>query len=159
MLHPSRAARPAAARRSRASRFYTAPNPPFGAVFTYYLKDDLKTPQEAAPGGREEAADKEGGIARLSRRWEALRAEEREEEPAMLLIVTDEEGNVVRRLTAPAKAGFHRVAWDLRFPPPTPVELDEPASRDVVRRRSPERPAGGAGQVHRARSPSGSTAW
>ena len=35
----------------------------------------------------------------------------------------DEEGNVVRRLTAPAKAGFHRMAWDLRFPPSTPTRL------------------------------------
>ena len=30
---------------------------------------------------------------------------------------------MVRRLNAPAKAGLHRVAWDLHFPPSTPVEL------------------------------------
>jgi len=41
----------------------------------------------------------------------------------MLVIVKDEEGNVMRRLTAPAKAGFHRVAWDLRFPASTPIQL------------------------------------
>jgi photosystem II stability/assembly factor-like uncharacterized protein len=30
--------------------FYTAENPPFGAVFTYYLKEGIKTQKEGAPG-------------------------------------------------------------------------------------------------------------
>jgi hypothetical protein len=55
-----------------------------------------------------------------------LRAEDREIEPAVVMIVSDEEGNVIRRVTAPVKAGFHRVAWDLRYPPPSPIELKEP---------------------------------
>ncbi len=40
--------------------------------------------------------------------------------------VTDAEGNVVRRLTGPAKAGVQRVAWDLRFPPAQPTRLTPP---------------------------------
>jgi len=32
----------------------------------------------------------------------------------------------VRRITGPAKAGFHRVAWDLRYPPVDPISLDPP---------------------------------
>src|SRR5205085_3144039 len=55
-----------------------------------------------------------------------LRAEDREIEPAVVMIVADEEGNVIRRVSGPAKAGFHRVAWDLRYPPPSPIELKEP---------------------------------
>jgi len=47
-------------------------------------------------------------------------------EPAIVLIVADEEGNVVRRITGPVKAGFQRVSWDLRYPPPSPIELTEP---------------------------------
>ncbi len=66
---------------------------------------------------------KEGGSL-VFPSWDALRAEQREAEPEMLLIVKDEEGNVIRRLNAPAKAGFHRVAWDLRFPPANPVEIE-----------------------------------
>jgi len=41
----------------------------------------------------------------------------------MLLTVTDSEGNVVRRLGGPVSAGFHRVAWDLRYPPSDPTDL------------------------------------
>ncbi len=58
--------------------------------------------------------------------WEELRAEDREEEPAIVLTVTDAEGRVVRRITGPTAAGLHRVAWDLRFPPANPVSLEEP---------------------------------
>jgi hypothetical protein len=42
------------------------------------------------------------------------------------MIVADETGSVIRRVTGPVKAGFHRVAWDLRYPPPSPIDLKEP---------------------------------
>ena len=101
--------------------FFTAPNPPFGAVFTYHLKDELKTKKKARLAAEKKAAAKGGDVFYPS--WEALRAESVEEEPQVLLTVTDPAGNVVRRLTGPVKQGFHRVAWDLRYPasnPPAP---------------------------------------
>jgi photosystem II stability/assembly factor-like uncharacterized protein len=100
--------------------YYTAPNPPFGAIFTYYLKDDLKSRKKARQE-LEKTTEKEGGSV-IYPNWQTLTEEAREAEPSMLLIVKDEEGNVVRRLSAPAKAGFHRVAWDLRFPASNPVQ-------------------------------------
>lgn len=102
--------------------YYTADNPPFGAIFTYYLKDDLKTRRKLRQESERKTL-KEGGTLSYPS-WEELRTEEREPEPSMLLIVKDEEGNVVRRLPAPAKAGFHRVAWDLRFPASVPIRLE-----------------------------------
>ncbi len=94
--------------------FFTAPNPPFGAVFTYYLRDGLKT-RKKARHKREKEIAKEGGDTPYPG-WDALREEAREEKPAMLLTVRDAAGDVVRRLEGPAKPGFHRVAWDLRYP-------------------------------------------
>ncbi len=44
--------------------------------------------------------------------------------PAYVMTVADTDGHVIRRLTGPAKAGFHRIAWDLRFPPPDPTSLE-----------------------------------
>ena len=96
-----------------------ADNPPFGAVFTYYLKDGLQTKRKARQAQEKKAA-KEGGAVSYPP-WDALRAEDREEPPAVVLTVTDDAGNVVRRLTGPAGAGFHRVAWDLRYPPADPA--------------------------------------
>jgi hypothetical protein len=107
--------------------YFTAPNPPAGAVFSYYLKDELKTKQQTRQEQEKKTAEKGGDVFYPS--WDELRAEAREEEPALLLIVTDAAGNVVRRLSGPAKAGFQRVAWDLRYPPADPTSL-EPRSDD-----------------------------
>ena len=55
--------------------------------------------------------------------WDSLRAEAREEAPAVVLTVTDAAGNVVRRLSGPSDEGFHRVAWDLRWASSEPAVL------------------------------------
>jgi len=47
----------------------------------------------------------------------------------VIFTVSDEDGHVVRRFTAPVTAGFHRVAWDLRFPVSKPAQL-KPGEED-----------------------------
>ncbi len=103
--------------------FYAAPNPPFGAVFTYWLKEGLETRAERRRRAEKEAV--EAGQAPPWPSWEELRAEDREVEPAVVLTVRDADGNVVRRVTGPRGKGFHRVAWDLRYPPATPVSPED----------------------------------
>ncbi len=111
---------------------FVAPNPPFGAVFTYYLKDGLKTAQEQRREG-EKALEKTGDDTPYPG-WDALRAEEIEDAPAIVLTVRDAAGEVVRHIEGPLTPGFHRVAWDLRYPrsepwaPPAegPVYIDFP---------------------------------
>ncbi len=108
--------------------FYAAPNPPFGAVFTYYLKDALQSKRQVRQAQEKKTAKEGGAVGYPS--WEALRAEDREEAAAVILTITDETGNVVRRLTGPADAGFHRVAWDLRYPPADPARAEPPTLSD-----------------------------
>ncbi len=109
--------------------FFTAENPPFGATFTYYLKDELKTRKAKRQEAEKEAA-KKNAVAALPRLTD-LSAEEEEEAPAVIFTVTDSSGRVVRRLTGPVTAGMQRVAWDLRYPPsslppPPNPELEDP---------------------------------
>ncbi|PYQ12053.1 MAG: glycosyl hydrolase [Acidobacteria bacterium] len=111
--------------------FYAAPNPPFGAVFTYYLKDEIKTRKKTRQEAEKEKVKKGEDVFYPS--WEDLKHEDREEDPAILLTVTDEDGNPVRTLTGPVTAGFNRVAWDLRFPPPDPTNLTPPSDDDPFR--------------------------
>ena len=103
--------------------FYAADNPPVGAVFTYYLKDELKTLKKRRQE-EEERVEGEGGTVRYPS-WDELRAEDREQEPAIVLTIKDASGQVVRRLTGPTSKGFHRVAWDFRFPDSLPTRLEE----------------------------------
>jgi hypothetical protein len=103
---------------SLGSRFYTAPNPEFGAHISYYLKDGYKT-RRAQRQEAEKKAEKNGQDV-FYPPWDSLRVEDREEKPAILLTITDAEGNVVRRLTGPTAAGLQHVVWDLRYPSPNP---------------------------------------
>ncbi|HKY31549.1 MAG TPA: glycosyl hydrolase [Candidatus Polarisedimenticolia bacterium] len=105
---------------------YTAPNPPFGAVFTVYLKEEYKTRRKVRQEAEAAAIEKGEEISYPG--WDRLKAEDREEEPALVLTISDEDGATVRRITAPAKAGFQRVAWDFRLPPSVPVSLSAPPS-------------------------------
>jgi photosystem II stability/assembly factor-like uncharacterized protein len=107
--------------------YFTAPNPPFGAVFTYYLKDELKSRRKQRQEQEDKISQEKGNEPAKPElpTVEQLRAEERELEPAIVMVVSDETGNVIRRVTGPTKAGFHRIAWDLRYPPPSPIELKD----------------------------------
>jgi len=102
--------------------YFSAPNPPFGAVFTYYLREPLKTAAETRRD-KEKAQLKDGKPVSFAG-WDALRAEDAEEKPAIVMTVTDQAGQVVRTLTGPVSGGLHRVAWDLRYPAVDPTELD-----------------------------------
>ncbi len=99
---------------SQGEAYYTAPNPPFGATFTYFLPENLKTLKQIRT--EQEKPKIESGADTPFHGWDEAEAERREAKPVIELTVRDEDGNVVRRLTGPAKKGFHRVTWDLRYP-------------------------------------------
>ena len=101
--------------------FYSAPNPPVGAVFTYHLKEGFKTLKDQRLEAEKKTEEDGGALAYPT--WEELRAEDRAEDPAVVLTIKDTSGNVVRRLTGPTGKGIHRLTWDLRFPPSDPVNL------------------------------------
>jgi len=103
---------------SQGDAYFVADNPPFGAVITYYLPNAILTAKEQRRE-REKEIEKEGGNTPYPG-WDALRAEKTEEEPAVVLTVRNSNGDIVRKLEGPAKAGFHRVAWDLRYAESSP---------------------------------------
>ncbi|WDI31319.1 hypothetical protein PUV54_15325 [Hyphococcus flavus] len=103
--------------------YYRAPNPPFGAVFTYYLKEDLKSLAETRQEAEKEKLDAWEDTPFTG--YDAVEEERREIEPQIWLTVRDADGNIVRRINGPAKKGIHRVAWDLRYPAMTAVTGQE----------------------------------
>jgi photosystem II stability/assembly factor-like uncharacterized protein len=100
---------------------YTADNPPFGAVFSYFLPEALKSQKEQRREAEKERA-KEGDNNPYPS-WDQLRVEDTEEAPSVVLTVRDADGNVVQRVNGDAGKGYHRVAWDMRYPAPDPVNL------------------------------------
>lgn len=102
---------------SQGAAHFIAPNPPFGAVFTYHLGQALQSLEEE----RLEAEKKLEKIGDDTPRpdWEQLDRERREETPTIVLTVRNQGGKIVRRLEGPSAKGFHRVSWDLRYPSTT----------------------------------------
>lgn len=94
--------------------FYTAENPPYGATFTYYLRDALKTRKQLRQEA-EKAAERKGQPVPYATP-EELRLEAEEEAPTVFVLIAEAEGNTVRTVFGPTTAGMHRVTWDLREP-------------------------------------------
>lgn len=100
---------------SQGSDYYRAPNPAFGAVFTYYVRDgweSLKAQRKAT-----EASD--GDIPFPG--WEALEAEMDEEAARVELVIRDDAGQVVARVDGRSSSGLHRTAWNLRYDSGAPI--------------------------------------
>ncbi len=105
---------------------YVAPNPDFGAVFTYHLRDGLKSKEQIRQASEKARLDTGEDIAFPG--WDAVADEMAELEPRIWIIVKDSEGNTVRRVKGPTAKGFNRVAWDLRHPAPESLRLKPPSS-------------------------------
>ncbi len=95
--------------------YYVAPNPDFGAVFTYYLPETIRSREQARQEAEKDSIKNNEDVTFPS--WPEIKAEALEDEPAIILTVRNAQGDVIRHVTGPATAGFHRVAWDLTYPP------------------------------------------
>ena len=104
--------------------YYTAANPPFGATFTWYLKEPPKTRKEARVEAEKKAIGEKRDIAYPN--LETLRRELEEEAAVLALSILDDQGSIVRRLEAKPAKGMQRLTWDLRYP------AADPAAKTVV---------------------------
>lgn len=101
---------------------FTTENPKHGALLTYYLKEAPTTAKEARQASEKALREKNADTPFPG--FDRLREEALESGPKVLLVVSDAAGRKVRWIEGPAKAGLHRVNWDLRGPSPDPVDLN-----------------------------------
>jgi hypothetical protein len=106
---------------SQGQNYFTAPNPPFGANFTYYLRDDLKTLKEIRQEKEKELAKNNQDISFPG--WNAIDAEQMQHSPRVYLSICDTFGNVVKQIECSTKKGMHRVNWDLSFSSLSPISF------------------------------------
>jgi len=102
---------------------YVAENPPFGAVFTYYLKEEPVSARKERQDKEKELNKQESDIPFPG--WETLEAEKHEAKAILVFTVKDEQGKVLNRITSPAKKGIHRVSWNLRHASKRSIGLEE----------------------------------
>lgn len=99
--------------------FYKADNPPFGATFTYYIKEAPKTLREQRQDKEKELVEKEQPVYYPS--FDDLRKEDDEEKPFLLFTVYDDAGNIVRKLKTSINSGISRFTWDLKYASNNPI--------------------------------------
>ncbi|MEZ5083784.1 MAG: hypothetical protein R2750_10090 [Bacteroidales bacterium] len=92
-----------------------------GATFTYYIKEAPKTL-------RQERREKEKDLFKEKQlipipTMDELRLEEAEVKPHLIFTITDEAGNVIRKLSEGISDGIGRLNWDLRFANTRPVSI------------------------------------
>jgi photosystem II stability/assembly factor-like uncharacterized protein len=107
---------------SQGESHYTAENPPIGAVFTYLFNDTLKSKQDIRQE-KEKKLIKDGQDVEYPS-LEALRKEDREQDPYLLFTIYDENGKQIRKLIEKPKLGVNRIVWNFRLTAQTSIELN-----------------------------------
>ena len=99
---------------AQGTSYFTAPNPPFGATFTYYLREGSKTLKQVRTE-KEKEIDADEDVPFPG--WDALEAEKNEVPDKVYVVVRDEAGHIAGRVSGSTSKGMHRITWDLRYPP------------------------------------------
>ncbi|NOU48255.1 MAG: glycosyl hydrolase [Bacteroidales bacterium] len=92
---------------------FHAPNPSFGAIFSYYLKEVPETAKQIRLKKEKELFGKSEPIPQPTR--DELRKEQEETAAYLIFTIRDEQGNIVRKIHEEAKTGINRVNWKLRY--------------------------------------------
>jgi hypothetical protein len=98
---------------------YRAPNPPYGAIFTYYLEEAPKSLKAMRKESEKDLIKQQEDIPFPG--WDAVEKEKLEDSPYLLFTITDGEGNVVNHVRNKPKKGINRVHWDLDYASGTPL--------------------------------------
>jgi len=118
---------------SQGEMHFTANNPAFGATISYYLGEEIKT--RKATRQEEEKELRKGEMDEVYPTLDELRMEDREEDPYLLFVIKDSEGENVRKIRQSADKGMHRFNWNLRHTTTSPIKLKE---KELGRYSSPD---------------------
>ncbi len=105
--------------------FYIGENLGAEVIFTWYLKDDIKS-ESAKRKEKEKEVRKTGGNNTYPT-YNQLKKERTETEPTLLFTIKNSANDIVRKLFSTPSKGLHRMHWDLRYAPKDPIDLSKPS--------------------------------
>jgi hypothetical protein len=116
--------------------YFIAENPPYGATITYYVDTVPKTDRDIRKEKEKKLFEKGEYIPQPTAR--ELSLEEREIKPYLIFTITDEDGNIIRKLYKSASKGINRITWNFTYASYQPVRTDDfdPVSEGGGRGRS-----------------------
>jgi hypothetical protein len=92
---------------------YIAKNPPFGAVFTYFMPKKLMSLKEIRKKKEKQLVKNKQEI--IFPGWDALEKEKNQIKPEIILSIKNKDGILVKTLKGSNKKGFNRVNWRLNY--------------------------------------------
>jgi len=103
---------------------YKAPNPDYGATFTYYLKEGL------AESSKKKRIKAEKKLAKDKKDipfpgWDALDESKNEETAAIYLTIKDNNGDIINRVKGKSSKGLNRTAWNLQMASNSIIKLEQ----------------------------------
>jgi photosystem II stability/assembly factor-like uncharacterized protein len=104
---------------NQGSMYYIARNPAYGATITYYVDTVPKTERDIRKDKEKKLFEKGEFIPQPTAR--ELSLEDREIKPYLIFTITDEEGNVIRKLFRNASKGVGRITWNFTYTGYQPV--------------------------------------
>lgn len=107
------------------STSFAASNPPFGAVFSYYINEIPQSLKKKRKNTEKALRNNNEDIPFPG--WEHLTEEANDNDPQVLLLISNEQGKPVRWIKGASKKGLHRSSWDLKLPAPSPINFSQPA--------------------------------
>ena len=96
---------------SQGSNTYYAKNPDYGAIFTFYLSDEVSTKKQKRKKTEKELEKSNSDIPFPG--WDELDAELNQNLPKVIIEIYDDNNNFVDRFSTAYKKGFNRVSWNL----------------------------------------------
>jgi photosystem II stability/assembly factor-like uncharacterized protein len=95
------------------------------AMFTYYMKDGLKSLKEQRQD-REKKVTKAGQDNKYPS-YEALKTEREEKAPKLLITIKNSNDKVVKKILTKPSKGLNRLQWDMRYGDTDPINLSKPS--------------------------------
>jgi BNR/Asp-box repeat. len=119
---------------NQGSMYFKAPNPEFGSTFAYFVKDVPKTAK--ALRQEKEKALFEKGEPIPQPTITDLDAENKEIKPYLIFTITDEDGNIIKKMYKSADKGVNRITWNFTYEPINPVTTlkYDPLGANIPRR-------------------------
>lgn len=106
---------------SQGESYFTAKNPPVGAVIKYFFNDTLKTQKQIRQALEKKKIKSKEDIEYPT--LQQLKLEDKEEKPYLLFTIYDSEGNEIRKMIESPKLGLNELVWNFRLTPQTNISL------------------------------------
>ncbi len=103
------------------ANFFATPNPAVGATFTYFIKEELKTLKQKRRDYEKEKQKKGEDIDYPT--YGVLSKEADQQDPYLLFVISDDQGNIIRKMKSEISKGINRITWDFRYQPVSPVSF------------------------------------